>query len=49
MMLTRCLRGSVCRAALPAVGGVTTQNVRFMGRGPTIQGRKNATDAVRVV
>lgn len=27
-------------------GGVWYQSVRWMGRGPTIQGRKNATDAV---
>ncbi|RLN48801.1 hypothetical protein BBJ29_004556 [Phytophthora kernoviae] len=30
-----------------AVSGVWTQNVRWMGRGPTIQGKKNATDAKR--
>lgn len=27
-------------------GGVWQQSARWMGRGPTIQGRKNATDAV---
>jgi hypothetical protein len=31
----------------PFKSRIWCQNVRQMGRGPTIQGRKNATDAVR--
>ncbi|CEG45873.1 Uncharacterized conserved protein [Plasmopara halstedii] len=45
MMLSRCraaLQVSICNGSIFAI-----QNVRWMGRGPTIQGRKNAVDAKR--
>ncbi|KAK1946342.1 hypothetical protein P3T76_001895 [Phytophthora citrophthora] len=48
MLLTRCFKSSMREAPLlAAVAGVYSQNVRWMGRGPTIQGKKNATDAVQ--
>ncbi|ETI37198.1 hypothetical protein L917_16011 [Phytophthora nicotianae] len=51
MMLARCraaLTASFASdAPLYAIAGVYCQNVRWMGRGPTIQGKKNATDAKR--
>ncbi|DAZ94645.1 TPA: hypothetical protein N0F65_010732, partial [Lagenidium giganteum] len=37
--------GAACAQVAPH--GVWHQNVRWMGRGPTVQGRKNATDAKR--
>ncbi|KAE9037066.1 hypothetical protein PR003_g7731 [Phytophthora rubi] len=47
MLARRCaaLTGPSFHAPLPAVVG--SQSVRWMGRGPTIQGKKNATDAKR--
>ncbi|RQM14533.1 hypothetical protein DD237_003148 [Peronospora effusa] len=41
MMLARC------RAAWTISTGVYRENMRWMGRGPTIQGRKNAVDVKR--
>uniref|UniRef100_K3W569 Transcriptional regulatory protein n=1 Tax=Globisporangium ultimum (strain ATCC 200006 / CBS 805.95 / DAOM BR144) TaxID=431595 RepID=K3W569_GLOUD len=40
-------QSSPAAAADARSGGVWYQSVRWMGRGPTIQGRKNATDAKR--
>ncbi|KAG7378092.1 Translational activator of mitochondrially encoded cytochrome c oxidase I [Phytophthora pseudosyringae] len=45
MMLARCLKAS--SHDVPLRAAVCSQNVRWMGRGPTIQGKKNATDAKR--
>ncbi|ETO65938.1 hypothetical protein F444_16785 [Phytophthora nicotianae P1976] len=51
MMLARCRAALTASftsdAPLYAIAGVYCQNVRWMGRGPTIQGKKNATDAKR--
>ncbi|KUF78507.1 transcriptional regulatory protein [Phytophthora nicotianae] len=50
-MLARCRAALTASftsdAPLYAIAGVYCQNVRWMGRGPTIQGKKNATDAKR--
>ncbi|KAF1783801.1 YebC-like [Phytophthora cactorum] len=47
MMLARCRAALKADVPLSAAAAVYSQNVRWMGRGPTIQGKKNATDAVR--
>ncbi|TDH69885.1 hypothetical protein CCR75_008588 [Bremia lactucae] len=50
LLLTRRRASRVAFASngpLCAVAGVYSQSVRWMGRGPTIQGKKNATDAKR--
>ncbi|KAG2764138.1 hypothetical protein JG687_00001495 [Phytophthora cactorum] len=47
MMLARCRAALKADVPLSAAAAVYSQNVRWMGRGPTIQGKKNATDAKR--
>ena len=49
-ILARMLRAVVTAAMrdCAAVNNMRLQSVRWMGRGPTIQGKKTATDAVRM-
>ncbi|KAG6975344.1 hypothetical protein JG688_00002464 [Phytophthora aleatoria] len=47
MMLAQCRAALKADVPLSAAAAVYSQNVRWMGRGPTIQGKKNATDAKR--
>uniref|UniRef100_H3H4Q6 Transcriptional regulatory protein n=1 Tax=Phytophthora ramorum TaxID=164328 RepID=H3H4Q6_PHYRM len=47
MMLARRCAAALRSSSLAPPLCVYSQSVRFMGRGPTIQGKKNATDAKR--
>ena len=45
--LTFTMRARYCAVGTMIFTRVYRENVRWMGRGPTIQGRKNAVDVVR--